>query len=291
MSLASMQVDVANRLGASTTSTTTGFATLDAWTLGGLRNGSLFALSGGPGLGKTAFLLLLSYMAARTRAAVLFVSAALDETEIVARLAARALYREYPESQTAYGAIWSGEAWQDESTREAVGTCVDLAISKVGQFFHLYRARPFESVTEITSAAAQLWARHERVSVFVDGVEALSSSAGADSARSAAVNGDLANRMTQVGYELRQLADGGCAVVVTSELANAHRLLPSATLAAKLVPAHAPLEPLPSRDRILGGQGIDLMVTKNTVGPRGVIPLKFIAGGAVFEEVLSRRAV
>lgn len=285
VALAGMQVDVTNRLGALTAATPTGFPTLDAWTLGGLRNGALCVLSGAPGAGKTSFLLLLAYMAARARGAVVFASAALDETEVVARMAARALYREYPESATAYGAIWSGDAWQDDFTRSAVSTSVNVAMRKVGQLFHLFKARPFDTTLEISAAAAHLWGRHERVLLFIDGVEALGASVAGDAARAATINGDFANRMTQVGYELRHLADGGCAIVVTAEQQNARWFMPCATMAAELVPSRRALERLGSRDRVLGAQGVDLVVTKNQVGPTGTIALKFIAGGAVFEEV------
>ena len=71
-------------------------------------------------------------MAARTKAAVLFTSASLDETEMMARLAARALHREHPDSRTPYGAIWSGQAWQDEATRRPVGAAVETVVKKVG---------------------------------------------------------------------------------------------------------------------------------------------------------------
>lgn len=290
VALASMHVDVTNRLGALTPATPTGFATLDAWSLGGLRAGTLFAISGAPGIGKTAFSLLLAYMAARSKAAVLFVSAALDETELFARLAARALYREYPESQTSYGAIWSGDAWQHDATRGAVETSLNIAIRKVGQMLHLYRARPFDSTLEIGAAAAHLWGRHDRVLLVVDGVEALAAAASADPARAATINMDFGSRMTQIGYELRQLAEGGCAIVITTNVDHAGWLLPSATLAAELVPARRSLERLTPRDRVLGAQGVDLAVTKNHAGPTGNIPLKFVAGGAVFEEVVNQGA-
>jgi len=281
-----MQVDVTNRLGALTPATPTGFPTLDAWTLGGLRNGTMAVLSGPPGAGKSSFLLLLAYMAARARGAVVFVSAALDETEVFARLAARALYRDYPDSATSYGAIWSGEAWQDDFTRNAVGTSVNVAIRKVGQLFHLFKAKPFDTTLEISAAASHLWGRHERVLLFIDGVEALGASVAGDTARAATINSDFSSRLTQVGYELRHLAEGGCAVVVTAARDNAQWLMPSATVAAELIPARRALESLSHRDRVLGAQGVDLVVTKNHVGPSGTIAMKFIAGGAVFEEVV-----
>jgi hypothetical protein len=286
-----MQVDVTNRLGALSPATSTGFPTLDQWFLGGLRSGSLLVLSGEAGVGKTAFALLLAYMAARSRAAALFVSATLDESQLVARLAARALYREYPDSQTPYGAIWSGDAWADEYTRGAVGTSVNVAVRKVGPLFHLYRARPFESALEIGAATASLWERHERVVLFVDGVEALSASGSGDSTRAALINANFENRMTQLGYELRQLADRGCAVVVTTPREYAGLLNGAATFSAELVSTTRSVETDPLRDRALGVRTVDLVVKKNRVGKAGVIPLKFVPGAALFEERKQRGAI
>src|SRR5262245_42957600 len=85
-SLASIQVDVTTRLGAVAPGTTTGMASLDNLLGGGLRSGTHLLVSGGPGIGKTAFALMLAYMAVRAKAAVLYTSVGLDETEIVARL-------------------------------------------------------------------------------------------------------------------------------------------------------------------------------------------------------------
>jgi hypothetical protein len=245
----------------------------------------MLVLSGLPGVGKTSFALSLAYMAARSRAAVVFASAALDETELLARLTARALYREYPESEMPYGAIWSGEAWQDDATRGAIGTSMNIVIRKVGQLLHIYRTRPFDTTLEIGAAAAHLWGRHERVLLVVDGVEALAASAAGDSVRAAHINADLGNRLTQVGYELRHLAESGCAVVATCEQVHAGSLWPGATMAIEMVSSAKPPERLTPRDRALGAQGVNLVVTKNHVGPTGSIRLKFIAGGAVFEEL------
>jgi hypothetical protein len=290
VSLSSIQVDVTNRLGALTPATSTGFPTLDRWTLGGLRSGSLLLLTGAAGVGKTAFALLLAYMAARSRAAVVFVSATLDESELVSRLAARALYREYPESQTTYGEIWSGDAWADDFTRGAVGTSVNVAVRKVGQLFHFYRARPFESVLEIGAAISNLWGRHERVVLVVDGVEAFSASAGGDATRAGLVNACFENRMTELGYELRQLAEGGCAVVATASREHETWLSGAATVSAELVSTTRPADADTPRDKALGAHTVDLVVKKNRVGKAGVLPLKFVAGGALFEERKHRGA-
>ena len=157
-----MQVDITSLMGALTAATPTGFSKLDRLLVGGLRTGTLMAVCGAPGVGRTAFCLLLAYMAARARAAVAFTSVALDETEVMARLAARALHREYPESRTPYGAIWSGQAWQDDSTRRPVAAAVDTVVKKVGAQLHLYRAQPFESTAELTTSR-RTWGGHDRV--------------------------------------------------------------------------------------------------------------------------------
>jgi hypothetical protein len=285
-----MQVDVTNRLGALSPATSTGFPTLDQWLLGGLRSGTVLLLSGEPGSGKTAFALLLAYMAARSRGAALYVSATLDESQLVARLTARALYREYPESQTSYGAIWAGDAWNDEYTRGAVGTSVNVAVRKVGQQFHLYRPRPFESTLEIGAATATLWERHERVVLIVDGAEVLSAAAGGDATRAAFINSDFENRMTQLGYELGHLAEGGCSVVITALREHAYLLDGAATFSAELVPTAKTVETDSLRDRALGVRTVDLVVKKNRVGKTGTLPLKFVPGAALFEERKARGA-
>jgi RecA/RadA recombinase len=283
-SLQSMQIDVTTRMGAPTPATPTGMARLDDMLLGGLRTGAFVALTGESGVGKTSLALLMAYMAARARAAVLFASVTMDETEVMARLAARALYRDYPDSATSYGAIWSGDAWQDEYTRAAVGTSVETAVSKVGQLLHLHRARPLELTTELADCAAHLWARHDRVILVVDGVEAFCASAGGDLSRRAAANGSYRNRVAQVCYELRQVADSGCAVVVSAHQQASALVAPAATLAMEMRAAPGSGAALSERHRALGARSVDLVVTKNQLGPTGVVPLQFVAGAAVFEE-------
>jgi replicative DNA helicase len=283
--LTSMQVDLTTRMGALAPATTTGFGQLDQLLLGGLRTGTLVTLSGPPGCGKTAMALLMAYMAARARAAVMFCSAFLDETDVMARLAARAMYREYPEADTPYGAIWSGDAWQDDFTRQAVSTSVNVALRKVGNLLHLYRFRALETASEIANAAAHLWSRFERVVVVVDGIEALCAAAGGDMARAAGVNSDYQNRLSQVANELKQVADGGCAVVVTSQQQNQPLLAPVATASLELADAPAAAGPGSARDWALGARQVILSVTKNRVGPTASIPLRFIAGASVFEQI------
>jgi len=285
MALTSMQVDITTRMGALAPATTTGLQQLDLLLAGGLRTGTLLNVTGQPGSGKTAFALLMAYMAARSRAAVIFCSAVLDETEIVARLAARAMYREYPEADTPYGAIWSGEAWQDDFTRQAVGTSVDVAVRKVGTLLHLFRFRALDSTSELANAAAYLWARHERLVVVADGFEAFSASAGGDSIRAAGINADYSNRLSQVAHELKQIADSGCAVVVTAQPHAQHFLAPVSTADFELTDGVAPPKPFSPRETALGTRMVTLCVKKNRVGPAVAIPLRFIAGSSVFESL------
>lgn len=283
VALTSMQVDVTTRMGALGPPTTTGIEPLDRVLAGGLRPDTLLSISGVPGCGKTALALLMAYMAARSRAAVLFVSATLDETEVVARLAARAMYREYPESDTPYGDIWSGDAWQDDFTRQAVGTSVNVAMRKVGDLLHLYRTRAADSNSEVAAAVAFLLSRHERVVLVIDGIEAFSVAAAGDPARAAGLNADYSNRISHVAYEFRQMASTGCSVVVTCQLQSQHLVLPAATAACELLDSDAGEPSGGPRDDALGSRPVLLNVIKNHVGPRASIPLRFIAGSSVFE--------
>ncbi len=280
-----MQVDITTRMGALAPATTTGFAQLDRLLAGGLRPGTLVSLSGQPGCGKTAMALLLAYMAARARAAVVFTSAILDETDVMARLAARAMYREYPEADTHYGAIWSGEAWEDDFTRQAVGTSVNVAVRKVGNLLHLFRVKALDSTAEIANAAAYLWSRFERVVIVVDGMESFCAAAGGDPVRAAGVNADYSNRLSQVAHEFKQLADAGCAVVVTSQLQAQPFIMPVTTASLELSDLNADGVVYSPRDIALGTRQVMLSVTKNRIGPTASIPLRFIAGSSVFEQL------
>ncbi len=285
LALTSMQVDITTRMGALAAATTTGFSQLDALLAGGLRTGTVIGVTGNPSCGKTAFALLMAYMAARSRAAVIFCSPVLDETEIMARLAARAMYREYPDAETSYAAIWSGEAWQDDYTRQAVSTSMNVAVRKVGSLLHLLRVRPLDSTLELANGAAFLWARHERVVVVVDGFEAFSASMAGDPLRAAGVNADYSNRLSQVAYELKQMADGGCAVVVTSQEHSRRYLAPVSTAEFELTPSDGASAPITPRELGLGTRIVTLQVTKNRVGPLASIPLRFVAGSSVFESL------
>lgn len=283
IALASMQVDITTRMGALAPATTSGFGSLDRLIAGGLRSGTLISVTGPSGCGKTALALLVAYMAARARAAVVFTSAVLDETDIMARLAARAMYREYPEADTPYGAIWSGEAWQDDFTRQAVGTSVNVAVRKVGNLLHLFRVRALDSTAELAHAAAHLLARYERVVVVIDGIESFFSAAGGDAARAAGINCDYSNRLSQVAHEFKQLADGGCAVVVTCQQETHPLVMPVTTVSCDLTDSVTTSGSISPRDLALGTRQVMLNVIKNRVGPTASIPLRFIAGSSLFE--------
>ena len=276
-------MDVTTRLGVLTPATPTGLQTLDRMLSGGLRTGTMMSVSGPPGVGKTAFALLLAYMTARARAAVVFTSVSLDETEVMARLAARALHREYPDIRTPYGAIWSGQAWQDEATRRPVGTAVETVVKKVGSHLHLHRAKPFESTSTVAQLVSHLWGRHERVVLVVDGLEGFCVGGG-ESKRASVANSSYDGRVAQVAYELRQLADEGCAVVATVQARNAKLVTPAATLSAEVRALESAPTAMPERLLALGARPVDLAVIKNALGPTGIVPLRFIAGAALFEE-------
>lgn len=279
-----MQVDVTTRMGALHPATATGLPILDRMLAGGLRAGTLFAVAGPPGVGKTAFALLVAYMASRARAATVFASPVLDETELVARLATRALHRDHPDSRVSYGALWTGQAWQDESSHAAVSAAVDTVVKKVGNMFHVHRSEPFEPSAVLAGVAAQLWARHERVVLVVDGIEALSASVGGDALRAGQANASLENRVSQVALELRRLAEGGCAVLVTAQARHMDLVAPAATVSAELRGVDGSPSPLNERQLSLGARPVELVVRKNHTGPTGIVPLRFIAGAATFEE-------
>jgi KaiC/GvpD/RAD55 family RecA-like ATPase len=283
-----MQVDVTTRLGALAPVTPTGFATLDRLLNGGLRSGTVVALSGSPGVGRTAFALLVAYIAARSKAGVVFAGARLDPTEIMARLAARALHREYANADTTYGDIWSGKALNDDVTRRPVADAVETVIKKVGAQLHLYRASSLESTQSLFDCAAQQWARHDRVVLVVDDVEAFCATGDGSASKAATVNSSVEARVMQVAHELKQIADQGCAVLFTSLARHADLVAPAATLAAELRPPENVGSGL--SERVLGLRSLELRVTKNRLGPTGSIGLGFIPGAFGFEERAAERA-
>jgi predicted ATP-dependent serine protease len=277
IALTSMQVDVTTRLGALSPATATGFSSLDRMLSGGLRSGTVLAIAGAPGVGRTAFALLIGYMAARAKAGVVFASASLDATEIVARLAARALHREYPDAHTPYGMIWSGQAWQDAATHRAVADSVETVVKKVGAQLHLYRAAGLESTNSLAECAAHQWSRSERAVLVVDDIEAFSATGEGAMSHAAAANASMEGRVTHVAYDLRRIADQGCSVIFTTLSRHSDLVAPAVTLAGELRAApDTPSEP--------GERSMEFAVYKNRIGETGVVPLRFVPGAGLFEE-------
>jgi predicted ATP-dependent serine protease len=272
-----MQVDVTTRLGALSAATATGFPSLDRMLRGGLRTGTVVAIAGAPGVGRTALALLIGYMAARAKAGVVFASASLDATEIVARLAARALEREYPDAHTPYGMIWSGQAWQDATTHRALADAVETVVKKVGAQLHLYRAAGLESTNSLAQCAAHQWSRSERAVLVVDDIEAFSAEGVGQMAHAAAANASMEGRVTHVAYDLQRIAAQGCSVIFTTLSRHAELVAPAATLAAELrLAPDAASEP--------EERSMELSVYKNRVGETGIVPLRFVPGAGLFEE-------
>jgi len=277
IALTAMQVDVTSRLGVLSPATATGFPSLDRMLSGGLRSGTVLAISGAPGVGRTALALLVAYMAARAKAGVVFASASLDATEIMARLAARALHREYPDSDTPYGMIWSGQAWQDRTKHRAVADAVETVVKKVGAQLHLYRAAGLEGTNSLAECAAQQWSRHERAVLVVDDIEAFSATGGASVPLAAAANGSMEGRVTHVAYDLRRIADQGCSVIFTTLARHADLVAPAVTLAGELHAADAEAPETGEREMVFS-------VYKNRIGETGEVPLRFVPGAGLFEE-------
>lgn len=265
-------VDLATRMGAVGKVTPMGLPTLENMLVGGLRSGDFLSISGAPGIGKTSLALFLGYIAARSKAAALVVSPTLTEDLVIARLASRALHREDESGGISYGDIWSGRAWTDDRTIKRLRRAVDTVVTKVGVNLHVVPMEPFTRVSSVAERVATLWGKHERIVVVVDGLEAFfPSEGGADPAR--------------VAYELRRLASQGCAVVSTTQPRDAEAIAGAATLAAELRPSTAStVGKIDPKLISLGARNLDLVITKNHIGPSGMVPLRFIGGVATFEE-------
>jgi hypothetical protein len=255
VALASVQVDLTTRLGAPSEATPTGFRGLDALLHGGLRSGTVLALCGAPGSGRTSLALMVAYMAARTQAGVELVGRGLEDTEVVARLAARALRRTYPESEVTYADIWTGNAYANDTVRRAVGEAVDTVMQKVGAHLHITRLGPGDSLETFAPRSTQLWARYERVVLVVDDLEGMVAGVG---------SAPLDARLLSAAYELRSLAEHGCAVVFTVLGRHAELIAPATTAMVELRGSPA----------ATGTSDLELVVTKNRLGPTGRVPLK-----------------
>lgn len=278
-SLASIQVDVTTRLGAVAPATTTGMADLDALLGGGLRSGTHWLVTGAPGVGKTAFALMLAYMAARSKAAVLFSSVGLDETEVVARLAARAVHREYQNVNATYGTIWAGQSMQDPALRGPISNAINTVVKKVGDQLHLHQAEPMEDIATVADLASQLWARNDRVIVVLDGIEAYSAGASANGTQAPGYDA----RISLVAQELSRLAGQGCVVVSTCDSAALPLVVPATTVAAELRSVRASSRSM-KKKLAVDTKPVDLVFLKNRYGPSAALPLLYAAAASIFQE-------
>ncbi len=285
-SLAAMQVDVTTHLGAVGPATSTGLPSLDHLLGGGLRSGMLVSLSGPAGSGRTSTALALGYLAARARAGVVLAGAAIDPTEVMARLAARALHREYPDAHTSYGEIWTGQAWADDASRRPIADAIETGIKKVGTQLHLFRGTGLETTQALADCVAQQWARSERVVLVVDDVEGFLAMGDGGTTRAALVNGSFEARLIQVGYELRRIAEQGACVIATVLDRHLPLLSPASTVAIELEAREPEVAELDERLRKLGARELTLRITKNRVGSTGQVPVSFVPGAATVEERL-----
>jgi hypothetical protein len=221
-------------------------------------------VSGAAGSGRTSLALMFAYMAARTQAGVCFTGRGLDDTEILARFAARALRRAYPESEVTYGDIWSGAAQRSDAVRRAVGAAVDTVVEKIGAHFYLARLGAGESIGDVAERCTQIWARYERVVLVLDDIEGL-----------VTPGASLDSRLVSVGYELKEIADHGCAVVFSVLDRHADLVMPATTA----------LISIGEQDRNSGEAGrVELSVVKNRVGPVGKVDLRAFFAAGEFSE-------
>lgn len=266
VALADIQVDVTTRLGATSKPIATGFKGIDSALAGGLRHGTVVALTGGPGAGRTALALTIAYMAARAAAGVVFAARGVDETELFARLVARALKRSYPASEVSYGDLLSGRAYASDGVRRAVNAASETVVAKVGTHLHFARLGRDDSLSELVQRCTQIWARYERVVLVVDDIEALAHGDGTP----------LDARVLDTAYELRDIAEQGCAVIVTALERHRDLVAPAATLWAELVP-------VPAADG--AAPYLELDIKKNRIGPTGRLKVQAIYGATELTEV------
>jgi hypothetical protein len=136
----------------------------------------------------------------------------------------------------------------------------------------------------LADCVAQQWARSERVVLVVDDVEGFLAMGDGGTTRSALVNGSFEARITQVGYELRRIAEQGACVIATVLGEHLPYLSPAATVAAELEARPLPERELTERLTKLGARSLLLRVTKNRVGSTGEVPLTFVPGAATLQE-------
>lgn len=243
----------------------------------------LLTLTSAPGLGRSTLALFMAYMAARARTSTLFTAVGLDDTEIVARLAARALHRECPEIATGYGAIWTGRALAQADVRAPLLGAIETVTRKVGSHLYLRRAGSLEATGVLAESAAELWARYERVLVVVDDLEAYYASSDGNSVKQASANASLESRVMQVSYDLKSIAEQGCAVIATAMSCHAALVMQASSLVLELRESTREASGLDTEIE-LGARELDLVVLKNRLGPVGTIAVRMVPGAGFVEE-------
>jgi hypothetical protein len=208
---------------------------------------------------------MLAYMAARTQAGVCFAARGLDETELVARLAARALRKSYPSSELTYGDILSGNALTD-TVRSAVSAAVETVVEKIGQHFYFSPLAGGTSLAEWVKRSFQLWGRHERMVLVFDDLEGL-----------LAPGEPLDAGLLRVGYELKALTEHGCSVVFTVLDVHTPLIAPTADALVKLSS--------PVNHSAAGPKSLEMQLFKNRLGPTGAVSLEVLFGATEFHEL------
>jgi hypothetical protein len=158
-------------------------------------------------------------------------------------------------------------------------------MKKVGAQLHLYRGGGLDTTQALSDCVAQQWARNERVVLVVDDVEGFHAAGDGSASRSAFASGSFEARLTQVGFELRRIAEQGACVIVTALEQHLSSISPAATQALELEAVPSAEPELTERLRKLGARRLVLRVTKNRVGSTGEVPLAFIPGAGTVEEV------
>jgi len=168
-------------------------------------------------------------------------------------------------SEVTYGDILSGGVYANDAVRRAVNDAVDTVVQKVGAHLHFARFGAGDTLALLVERSTQLWARYERVVLLVDDIEGIAISE----------PGDLDGRIAATAYALRQLADQGCAVVVTALARHAELVAPAATMLVDVVAGPTPTgKPTP----------LTMNVRKNRVGGIGSIEMTALFAASEFSE-------
>jgi len=120
--------------------------------------------------------------------------------------------------------------------------------------------------------------------LVVDDVEGFLAIGDGGATRAALVNASFEARLTQVGYELRRIAEQGACVIATVLTEHLSPLSPAATAVLNLQPHPLPVAEQTERLQALGARELSLIVSKNRLGNTGEVPLLFVPGAGTVEE-------